>query len=213
MNFTIHEAPQGSPEWLAARAGKATGSRAKDILATIKTGEAAARRDYRMQLICERLTGMPQENGFINAEMQRGVDLEPAARAAYEALTGNMVNQTGFLVHNEIMAGCSLDGDVDGFKGIVEFKCPKSATHLGYLRTKDISAYLPQVTHNLFITGAEWCDFLSFDNRFPDELQTFMVRVWAKDLNLTDYAMKLAAFLKEVDEETESIRKMYREAA
>jgi len=212
MSFTIHEADQGTPEWLAARAGRATGSRAKDILSAIKTGEAAARRDYRIQLICERLTGSPQESGFINAEMQRGTDLEPEARAAYEALTGNMVRQTGFLTDNDIMAGCSLDGDIDDFKGIFEAKCPKSATHLNYLRTKDVSAYIPQITHNLFITGAEWCDFLSYDDRFPEELQIFLVRIYAKELDIPGYSVKLSAFLKEVSEEEANIRNMAKEA-
>ena len=210
MNFTINEAEQGSPEWLQDRAGKATGSRAKDILAFIKSGEAAARRDYRMQLVCERLTGMQQENGYINAEMQRGIDLEPAARAAYEALTGNMVRQTGFLSHNEIMAGCSLDGDVDNFAGIFEAKCPKSATHLGYLRTQDISQYYPQLRHNLWLTGAEWCDFLSYDDRFPEELQVFHKRIYAKELDIPSYEKALLEFLKEVDEETDNVRNLYK---
>lgn len=209
INFTIHDAPQGSEQWLSARAGKATGSRAKDILATIKTGEAAARRDYRMQLAVERLTAQPQGSDFVNQEMQRGIDLEPAARAAYEALTGNMVQECGFISRNDIEAGCSLDGHVDNFLGIVEFKCPKSATHYRYLKTKDISEYLPQIRHNLWVTGAQWCDALSFDNRFPEPLQTYYQRFYAKDLNLLDYEMALIKFLKEVDEETAEVRSLY----
>jgi len=90
------------------------------MLATIKSGEAAARRDYRMQLVCERLTGQLQEDGFINAAMQRGIDLEPAAFAAYESLTGDMAQRSGFLSHNVHQAGCSLDGHVGDFEGIVE---------------------------------------------------------------------------------------------
>lgn len=208
MRFTIINADQRSPEWFQARAGKLTGSRAADMLATtIKTGEAAARRDYRMQLVCERLTGQPQEDGFVNAAMQRGIDLEPLAFAAYEALTGSVAVRTGFLCHTTHQAGCSLDGHVDAFKGIVEIKCPKSATHLRYLRDGVVPKdYIPQITHNCWITGAEWCDFLSFDDRFPADLQVFHVRVFAKDLDLVVYEAAALKFLAEVENEVNVLR-------
>ena len=208
MRFTIVTAEQRSPEWFAARAGLLTGSRAADMLATIKSGEAAARRDYRLQLVCERLTGQPQEDGFVNAAMQRGIDLEPMAFAAYESLTGSVAVRTGFLRHQSILAGCSLDGHVDGFTGIVEIKCPKSATHLKYWRGpgKAPEDYLPQITHNLWITGAQWCDFLSFDDRFPVELQTFLVRVNRAEVDIDGYEKKALAFLAEVEAETLAIK-------
>ena len=209
-DFTIVDAEQRSAEWFAARAGLLTGSRACDMLATIKSGEAAARRDYRMQLITERLTGQPQEDGFVNAAMQRGIDLEPKAFAAYEALTGSVAVRTGFLRHNSLMAGCSLDGHVDGFTGIVEIKCPKSATHLKYWRGKSEAPadYLPQITHNLWITGAAWCDFLSFDDRFPEDMQTFLVRVKREDVDIAAYEAKALAFLAEVETEVNAIKTM-----
>lgn len=208
MNFTIVDAPQRSEDWFKARAGLLTGSRACDVLATIKSGEAAARRDYRMQLVCERLTGLPQEDGFVNAAMQRGIDLEPQAFAAYEALTGSVAVRTGFLRHTEHLAGCSLDGHVDDFKGIVEIKCPKSATHLKYWRGKgDAPAeYLPQITHNLWITGAEWCDFLSFDDRFPEDYRTFLVRVNRSDVDIAAYEAAALKFLAEVETEVSAIK-------
>jgi putative phage-type endonuclease len=210
MTFTIIDAEQRSEAWFAARAGKLTGSRAADMLATIKSGEAAARRDYRMQLVCERLTGQPQEDGFVNAAMQRGIDLEPLAFAAYEALTGSVAVRTGFLCHTTHLAGCSLDGHVDNFAGIVEIKCPKSATHLKYWRgnSEAPSDYLPQITHNLWITGAQWCDFLSFDDRFPPELQTFLVRVKRSDVDIEAYERKALAFLAEVEAEYLAIKTM-----
>src|SRR6476620_6796433 len=108
------------------------------MLATIKTGEAAARRDLRTQLVVERLTGQPQEDSFLNAAMQWGIDHEADAFAAYEAHSGNLVRRTGFLMHTSLMVGCSLDGDVEDFAGIVEIKCPKSATHYGYIKTKEL---------------------------------------------------------------------------
>lgn len=207
MTFTICEAEQRSPEWFAARCGRVTGSRAKDLLATIKSGEAAARRDYRMQLVTERLTGQPQEDGYVNAAMQRGIDCEPLARAAYEALTGSLVRETGFLAHTEYRAGCSLDGHVDSFTGIVELKCPKSATHLGYIRQGCAPAeHLAQITHNLWLTGAAWCDFLSFDDRFPAPLQTFLIRITREQVDLLAYEKKLLAFLAEVEAEYDAIR-------
>lgn len=209
MSFTIIDAEQRSPDWFAARAGRLTGSRAADMLATIKSGEAAARRDYRMQLVCERLTGHSQEDGFVNAAMQRGIDMEPLAFAAYEAVTGNVAVRTGFLSHDKNLAGCSLDGHVDAFKGIVELKCPKSATHLKYLREGGVPKdYLPQLTHNAWITGCEWVDFLSYDDRFPPELQVFYVRVLAKDLDIPAYEAAALKFLAEVETEVNSIKNL-----
>lgn len=206
MSFTVINAEQRSPDWFAARLGRLTGSRAGDMLATIKAGEAAARRDLRMQLVCERLTQTLQEDPFVNTAMQRGIDLEPAAFAAYEALTGQMVQRSGFLAHDGLLAGCSLDGHVGDFAGILECKCPKSATHLKYLRAGAVPAeYLPQITHNLWITGAEWCDFVSFDDRFPPRLQTFLVRVRRADVDLKAYETKALAFLAEVDREVEAV--------
>lgn len=209
MTFTIIDAEQRSAEWFAARAGKLTGSKAADAVDFLKSGkESAARRDYRLQLVCERLTGRPQEDGFVNEAMQRGIDLEPAAFAAYEALTGSVAVRTGFLAHTSILAGCSLDGHVDNFAGIVEIKCPKSATHLGYWRGdgKCPEDHILQVTHNLWITGAQWCDFLSFDDRFPVELQTFLVRVKREELDIAGYEAKALAFLAEVETEVQAIR-------
>jgi putative phage-type endonuclease len=206
MSFIIVNAEQRSPEWFAARLGRLTGSRAKDMLATIAKGEAAARRDYRTQLVTERLTGRLEEDGFTNAAMQRGIELEPQAFAAYEAKTGQMVQRSGFLAHDTYMAGCSLDGHVGDFEGIVELKCPKSATHLRYLKAKECpTEHLPQVMHNLWITGAEWCDFVSYDDRFPEPLQLVIVRVKRTDVDLTKYEAAAVQFLAEVEAEVKAV--------
>lgn len=200
MTFTIHTDDQRSPEWFQSRVGRVTGSRAADILATIKTGEAAARRDYRAQLVCERLTGQPQEDGFINGAMQWGIDQEANAFAAYEA-QGTLVRRTGFLAATDLMVGCSLDGDIDDFTGILELKCPKSATHLEYLKLPiDAipSRHLPQLVHNLWVSGAEWCDFVSFDPRFPAPLQLFQRRLYRDEKAIASYALAVELFLSEV---------------
>jgi hypothetical protein len=200
--FTICFADQRSPEWFHARAGRLTGSRASDMLAQIKTGEAAARRDLRTQLVVERLTGQPQEDSYTNAIMQRGIDLEPAAFAAYEAHSGHVARRTGFLAHTSLKAGCSLDGDVEDFTGIIEAKCPKSATHFGYLKGRRVPAnHMPQILHNLWITGAQWCDFVSYDDRFPPHLHLFVCRVPRVELDVLAYAHCAEKFLAEVDEE------------
>jgi hypothetical protein len=215
MSFRVIDADQRSPEWFAARLGRLTGSRAGDMLATIKSGEAAARRDYRMQLVCERLTGTMQEDGFVSAAMQRGVECEPLARDLYERHTGRFIQTTGFLASIDHMAGCSLDGhvgDYDGhatFEGIVELKCPKSATHLCYLRSNVVPAeHIPQILHNLWITGAAWCDFVSFDDRFDAPLTLWIKRVERNEQAIAEYAIKALAFLAEVETEENAIRTM-----
>jgi hypothetical protein len=207
VKVTILTDDQRSDAWRSARLGRLTGSRAKDILKSIRSGgEAAARRDYRLQLVCERLTGRADEDGYVSAEMQRGTDMEPAALAAYEAETGQIVQATGFLSADGLMVGCSLDGHVGDFAGIVELKCPKSATHLGYIREGLMpAAHLPQLRHNLWVSGAEWADFCSFDDRLPEDLQLFRVRVTREEAKLDDYEKEARAFLAEVDRELEAL--------
>ena len=209
MTCRIIDCEQRTPEWFAARAGRLTGSVAAAVLAKIRSGgEAAARRDLRTQLAIERLTGMPVDNdGFISREMQRGIDLEPAALAAYEAATGRVVRRTGFIIRDDLLVGCSLDGDVDDLKGIIELKCPKSATHVGYLKAKRLPPeYVPQVTHNLWLTGADYCDFASFDDRLPDGLQFFLFRVKRADVDLAAYEAAARQFLAEVADEVEALK-------
>jgi hypothetical protein len=179
------------------------------MLATVKVGEAAARRDLRARLALERLTGQPQEDAYVNADMQRGIDLEPVAFNAYEALTGVMVQRSGFLAHTELLVGCSLDGHVGDFDGIVELKVPRSANHLRYLKGGVMPAeHMAQVTHNLWVTGAAWCDFMSFDNRFPGPLQVFRVRVPRDEKVIAAYEKEATAFLLEVAAEYEAVAAM-----
>lgn len=200
--FDVVDAEQRSPEWFAARLGRLTGSNAGDMLATIKTGEAAARRDLRMRLVLERLTGQSQEDGYVNGVMQWGIDHEPEAFAAYEIHSGNLVQRTGFLSHLSIMAGCSVDGDVDDFTGIVEVKCPKSATHYGYLKAGAVPPnHLPQIQHNLWISGAQWCDFVSWDPRFPEPMRLFVSRIPRVEIDILSYSKIALRFLQEIDDE------------
>jgi hypothetical protein len=208
-NFTIIDAPQRSPEWFSARLGCATASRARNIVATIKSGEAAERRDYRMELVLQVLTGQPADDSYTSPEMQRGTDLEPEGFAAYEMQTGRMARTVGFLRHTEHMAGASPDGVIGDFDGLLELKCPKSATHLKYLRAGGIpSDYLPQLTHQLWISGAPWVDFVSYDPRFPESMQLFLARLHAHDAPIEDYEKRALAFLAEVDAEVLALQTM-----
>ena len=201
-NFTIFDADQRSDEWRLARVGRLTGSRAGEMLATIQKGEAAARRDLRTQLVTERLTRQPQDDSYINAVMQRGIDLEPVALAAFEVATGKLVRRTGFLAHTELMAGCSLDGDIDDFREILELKCPKSATHLSYWRLGAVPLnHKPQILHNLWISGAQVANFASYDDRFPEPLQLFLARIERNDFEIAAYERTVRAFLDSVDAE------------
>lgn len=209
--FDIIDAEQRSEMWLAARAGRVTASRAAAVLAKIKSGEAAGRRDYRCQLVVERLTGQPAEDGYTNKEMQRGIDLEPAAIGEWEVNTGLIGRRTGFLAMTDHMAGCSLDGDFNDFEGVIEVKCPKSATHIEYLRAARLPPeYVPQCTHQMWVTGAKWLDFVSYDDRMPSGLQYFCVRVYRSEFKkeLETYEAEVLRFLVEVDVEVQTLAKL-----
>lgn len=213
--FTVVDAPQRSTEWFQARLGRLTGSRAADALARTAKGDFTARRkDLRTQLVLERLTGCVQEDGWVSPEMRRAVQQEPLAVAAYEALTGRFVRGSGFLAHQTLAVGCSLDGHFGDYTGILEVKAPKSSTHLAYLQSGTIPAeYLPQIVHALWITGAAWCDFLSFDDRFPPHLQTMCVRYERNDEEIALYMKHVAAFLDEVSDEYAAVQQLRPEAA
>lgn len=210
--YTVIDCTQRSPEWYSARAGRATASRAAAVLAKIKSGEAATRRDYKLQLAVERLVGRPQENGFLSADMQRGIDLEAAARCYYEIESGEIVRSVGFLSMLEHEAGCSPDGRVD--RGIVGFKCPKSTTHVEYLRCNRVPPeYVPQVTHEFWVVDdAEFYDFVSYDDRLPAELQGFIVRAYRNEFDIAGYEKEVLKFLDEVEAEVAALKKLRKAA-
>ena len=152
-------APQGSDQWLHDRLGKLTASRLADVLATTKNGPAASRKNYKSQLIAERLTGFPSES-FTNTTMAWGTEHEPMARAEYEILRDVMVDQVGFIDHPSIeWSGASPDGMV-GNDGLIEIKCPNTATHIDYLLDKNPpNKYVPQMAWQIICTGRKWVDF------------------------------------------------------
>ena len=196
----IETMDQRSEEWFAIRIGKVTASRVADVLAKTKSGYSASRDNYMAQLVCERLTGQKAE-GFTNAAMQWGTETEPLARAAYEALKDVLVDEVGFVPHPTIqMAGASPDGLV-GDDGLLEIKAPNTATHIETLLSESVpSKYNTQMQFQMACTGREWCDFVSFDNRLPEELQLFVKRVPRDDTYIKLMESEIVQFIAELDD-------------
>ncbi len=192
-------ADQQTEDWMLERLGHASASRASDILAKIRTGESASRRKYRIQLTTERLTKKPTV-GYQNAAMQWGIEQEPYARMAYAAKTGADVEQVGFIKHAKMLwCGASPDGLI-GVDGMVEIKCPESATHLEWLEQNRVPPeHIGQIQFQLWVTGRLWNDFVSFDPRFPEHLQLFVIRAPRDDKFISELAAEVGAFLVEVD--------------
>ena len=189
---------QGSPEWFEQRRGKVTASRIADIMARTKSGYSTSRQNYLMQLLCERLTGKVEES-FKSSAMQRGNDLEPEARNWYQLETGEIVEQISFIDHPNIDdAGASPDGLV-GNEGLIEIKCPNTATHIETLRSKKPSdRYYKQMQWQMACTGRKWCDFVSFDNRLPDNLAYFCVRIDRNEDAIAEIEAEVNKFLEEL---------------
>jgi hypothetical protein len=219
MIAVAHHVAQRTPEWHALRCGRLTGTGAGAMIATLKSGkgEAAERRDLRLRLVVEQLTRRSQDaGGFVSNDMQWGIDHEADARRAYEALSGHVVHtDVGFVSHPELRAGCSPDGLV-GAVGCVEIKCPKSATHLATIRqARGLDPlrclpreYVAQVQHLLWLTGARWCDFVSFDPRFPRALQLAVVRVTLSDGERAAWEITVRNFLDEVARELADVEQL-----
>ena len=188
---------QRTEEWFSARLGKVTASRVADVLAKIKSGESASRKNYKMELVVQRLTNKQGES-FTNAAMEWGTEQEPFARMAYEAHTGTFVKEEGFVDHPTIEGfGCSPDGIVG--EGLIEIKCPNTATHIEtVLENKAPSKYIPQMQCQMACTGAKWCDFVSFDPRVPEDLQLFVVRVERDQEYIDAMEVEVKQFLSEV---------------
>lgn len=208
MTYTVNNCEQGTPEWFAARLGRVTGSKADVLMAKgAKGAESTQRINYRYELAEQRVTGIIAPQGFVSDAMKWGTEHEPFALMALEGARGYDIIRTGFFSRDDIMAGCSLDGHIgEPLRpvGIVEAKCPMLKTHIGYLKADALpDDYKWQVTHNLLVTEAEWCDFVSYRPGFS----LFVVRVNAKDLPIAEYSAALETFMREVDECEAEIRR------
>lgn len=211
MRFTVVDCEQRSLEWTHARLGRLCGSRANDMLAEGRTKgqESKSRRNLRVQLALERIVGRSMERQFTTYAMQDGTEREPDAAMLYEVTTGNLLQTSGYLAMNDVMAGVSLDGYVGDFEGVVEIKSPIHATHLEYLKSGRVPLdYYRQCLHALYVTGAKWCDWFSYQPDFPEGLRLKLVRIERNDAEIADYESKVRIFLEEVAREEQSIRTM-----
>lgn len=201
---------QGSSEWHAVRCGKVTASRIADMLAKTKTGWGASRANYRAQLIAERLTGSVAES-FTSAAMQWGTDTEPDAASAYAFFQGVDPQPCGFFTHPAIaMSGASPDRLI-GDDGLIEIKCPNTATHIATLISGNVpGAYHLQMQWQMACTGRQWCDFVSYDPRMPDEMRLFVRRVERCPVTIADTEREVRVFLGEIDGMVEQLTIAYR---
>jgi len=200
---------QQTNEWFVARLGKVTASRVADVIAKTKTGYSASRDNYMAQLICERLTGQKGES-FTNAAMEHGTLTEPLARSAYENARNLLVKEVGFINHPRIeMSGASPDGLV-GDDGLVEIKCPNTATHIDTLLSGKVpTKYITQMQWQMLCCQRKWCDFVSFDNRLPEHLQLFVQEVEFDQEYCAMLEKEVTQFLAELDSKVAKLKEKY----
>lgn len=200
---------QGSDEWKAERLGKVTASRIADVVAKTKTGWGASRANYMAELVAEILTGVPADH-YVNGAMQWGIDHEHEARRAYEWAKDVDVVQVGLVEHPRIaQSGASPDGLV-GEDGLVEFKCPNTATHIDTLLTAQIPGkYVLQMQWQMACTGRKWCDFCSYDPRMPESMRLFIMRVDRDEKLIGSLEQDVELFLRELNQKVAALRETY----
>jgi putative phage-type endonuclease len=200
---------QGTPEWHAYRCGKVTASRVADVIAKTKTGWGASRANYAAQLVVERLTGTVAES-YSNAAMQWGTDTEPRARLVYAMMTDAEVGQCGLIQHPTIPLSCASPDGLIGDDGLLEIKCPNSATHIETLLSETVPGrYVTQIQWQLACSDRAWCDFVSFDPRLPGEMQLFVQRVRRDDAVIRELATQIEVFLSEVADTVSQLQTKY----
>jgi YqaJ-like recombinase protein len=204
----IVQCEQGSAAWFANRSGRVTGSKMAAVMNFKNNGEESAERaNYKAQIVCEILTGQPDLDGYVSPYMKWGNEQEPFARNAYELQEGLLVDQVGFVLHPTVQRmGGSPDGLV-GADGLVEFKCPKTATHICWiLEGKVPEEHIPQMNFYLACTGRKWCDFASFDPRLPEPLQLLVIRLERDEEQIAFIEAHVRQFLDEVDRMISSLK-------
>ena len=201
---------QRTTEWFAQRCGHLTASRIADMMARTQKGWGASRANYAAQLIAERLTGVA-ESGFTSAAMQHGIDTEAAARAAYGFMQDVEVVEAPFVLHPRLAwSGASPDGFV-GDAGLVEIKCPNTATHITTLRGGEIpDKYIKQMQWQMACTERDWCDFVSFDPRMPVEMQLHIQRVDRDNDLIAEIESAAIGFLDEIAATVAELEAIYR---
>jgi putative phage-type endonuclease len=190
---------QGTGEWFNARTGKLTASRMRSAMKRLKNGEdSAERKNLKIEILCERMTGDIVDK-FVSTAMQWGIEKEPEAKAAYEAKTGRIITDVGFIDHPRIeFCGASPDGFVDD--GLIEIKCPNTATHVGWILDGGIpEEHKAQMTLQAAVTGRSWVDFVSYDPRMPEPQQLLVKRFYPTAGEIAEIEAEAEKFLAEVD--------------
>lgn len=198
---------QGSAAWLYERVGYVTASRFNAVIAKTKAGKPTAEREkYLWEVVVERITGQPQDH-FASAAMQWGTDQEQASRMDYEARTGSMIEEVGFLKHPTLpMVGGSPDGLIDEDGGW-ESKSPyNSGIHLQTILNGMPEEHLAQCQGLIWITGRKWWDFQSFDPRLPEPLRRYVKRVERDDKYIAALETEIIAFSAEVAAMVQALR-------
>ena len=195
----IYDFEQNTEEWYAARLGKVTAS---SFAQAIAGGAGKTKSTLMRKLIAERLTGQPAES-YSNSAMGRGHEIEPLAREYYELINDVNVQHVGFVEYSEYI-GCSPDGLV-GDDGLLEIKCPNSATHIEYILANKLpSTYKAQVHGQLWVTDRQWCDFMSYDPRMSVK-QAFIIRVERDEKYISELRLKLESFIADMNNKIEQI--------
>lgn len=205
----IAACPQGSPEWFAARAGRATASEFETILkeGRAKGTPSVGRQKYAMRLAIERITGSIEEQGEF-AATKHGHEFEPLARMAYEAKSGNIVDEVGFVQHEILMVGSSPDGLIDDDGGL-EIKCPANRdVHALTLRYGMPNEHIGQVQGNLWVTNRKWWDFVSYNPNMPEGLKLYIQRIERDDDYIESLELSVTKFCDEVDALVEFYKKL-----
>ena len=205
----IVDCEQGSPEWFEARLGKVSASRMADMTAMTKSGHGASRANYMAELVAERLTGKTAER-FTSTAMEWGSEHEAEARALYGFMNNTRVELVGVALHDTIANACASPDGLVGDDGLVEIKCPNTATHIATLLGAEIPGkYLKQMQWQMACTGRKWCDFVSYDPRMPPEMQLHIRRVPRREDDITALALATELFLSEVDKTVAALRDKY----
>lgn len=211
--MTMHDFPQRSDEWFAHRCGRLTASRVSEVTAKTRNGWSSSRSNVMAELVVERLTGVSVP-GYTSAAMQWGTNTEPEARAAYEFYRDVDVREVGFVDHPGIdMFGCSPDGLV-GDDGMIEVKCPQSATHIATLLGGPIpDKYIKQMQAQMACAGRQWVDFVSYDPRMPEELRLHTERVSRDDKIIAELESQAREFLEELAQMESRLRALTQKEA
>jgi exodeoxyribonuclease (lambda-induced) len=198
---------QGTEEWHEARRGRITGSRFKDARDRLKNGQPSGKCTlYALDVARERCGGKAADK-YQNAAMRFGTEQEPEARAAYEAISGNVVYEVGFAVDEEGYFGLSPDGLV-GDDGVLEIKTMVSSdTLFKAMVDGDISEYIDQINGYLWLLGRKWVDLVLWaPDLAPLGMQMKVIRVERDEDAIEALETDLLAFLSLVKDNEARLR-------